>query len=131
LQCLLIYYTCDIHICMGNGSWPTYAMHSVLPPELCMTLGDADNMRKIISLLPESKYESIIIILHNLEDLSQMTPALVIRKIVAYAFACVEKNKLKKKAPSSSSSSEEVEEYKEDDDDEVDQASTSSSKDEK
>jgi hypothetical protein len=33
LHCLLIYYTCDINICVGNGSWPTYAMHLVLPPE--------------------------------------------------------------------------------------------------
>jgi hypothetical protein len=33
LHCLLIYYTCDINICVGNGSWPTYAMHSVLPRE--------------------------------------------------------------------------------------------------
>jgi hypothetical protein len=33
LHCLLIYYTCDVNICVGNGSWPTYAMHSVLPLE--------------------------------------------------------------------------------------------------
>jgi hypothetical protein len=33
LHCLLIYYTCDVNICVENGSWPTYAMHSVLPPE--------------------------------------------------------------------------------------------------
>jgi hypothetical protein len=33
LHCLLIYYTCDVNIYVGNGSWPTYAMHSVLPPE--------------------------------------------------------------------------------------------------
>ena len=33
LHCLLIYYTCDVNICVENGSWHTYAMHSVLPPE--------------------------------------------------------------------------------------------------
>jgi hypothetical protein len=32
LHCLLIYYTCGINICVENGSWHTYAMHSVLPP---------------------------------------------------------------------------------------------------
>jgi hypothetical protein len=36
-------------------------------------LGDADIVRKIISLLPQQRYGSIITILHNLEDLSQMT----------------------------------------------------------
>jgi hypothetical protein len=29
----LIYYTYDFNICVENGSWPTYDMHSVLPPE--------------------------------------------------------------------------------------------------
>jgi hypothetical protein len=33
LHCLLIYYTCDVNICVENGSWHTYAMHSVLRPE--------------------------------------------------------------------------------------------------
>jgi hypothetical protein len=33
LHCLFIYYTCDVNICVENGSWHTYAMHSVLPPE--------------------------------------------------------------------------------------------------
>ena len=47
-------------------------------------LGDADIMRKIISVLPQKKYASIITILHNLEDLSTMTPAIVIGKIVAF-----------------------------------------------
>jgi hypothetical protein len=37
LHCLLIYYTCDINICVENGSWHTYAMHSVLPTELGVT----------------------------------------------------------------------------------------------
>jgi hypothetical protein len=32
MHCLLIYYTCDVNICVENGSWHTYAMHSVLPP---------------------------------------------------------------------------------------------------
>jgi hypothetical protein len=93
-------------------------------------LDDVDIVRKIISLLPPRKYGIIITILHNLEDLSKMTPALVIGKIVAFemswkmgeeeeptslkpfAFACDEHKKMngKKKAPSSSSSSEEEEE---------------------
>jgi hypothetical protein len=30
LHCLLIYYTYDVNICVENGSWHTYAMHSVL-----------------------------------------------------------------------------------------------------
>jgi hypothetical protein len=33
-------------------------------------LGDADIMRKIISLLPQQRYGSIITILHNMEDLN-------------------------------------------------------------
>jgi hypothetical protein len=33
LHCLLIYYTCYVNICVENGSWHTYAMHSVLPLE--------------------------------------------------------------------------------------------------
>jgi hypothetical protein len=43
-------------------------------------LGDANIVRKIISLLPQNKYGSIITILHNMEDLSQMAPAIVIGK---------------------------------------------------
>jgi hypothetical protein len=79
-----------------------------------------------------------------MEDMSTMTPTIVIGKIVAfkmsrkmgqeeptssrpYAFACDEK-KGKKKAPTPSSSSEEEEEEEECDDD--DQPSTSSSEDE-
>jgi hypothetical protein len=104
-------------------------------------------VKKIISVLPQRRYGSIITILHNLEDLSTMTPVLVIRKIVAfemsrkmgqeeeptsskpYAFACEEHKNMKgnKKAPSSSSSSEEEGEEEDVDDD---QASTSSSEDE-
>jgi hypothetical protein len=106
-------------------------------------LGDADIVREIISLLPQQRYGSIITILYNMEDLSTMTPRIVIEKIVAfefswkmgqeeqtssmpYAFACDEK-KDKKKAPTPSSSSEEEEEKERDDDD---QPSTSSLKDE-
>jgi hypothetical protein len=87
-------------------------------------LGDTNIVRKIVSLLPQWKCGRIITILHNLEDLSQMTPTLVIGKFVAfemsrkmdqeeatsstpYAFACDEKKKGKNKAPSSSTSSEE------------------------
>jgi hypothetical protein len=47
-------------------------------------LGDTDIVRKIISLLPQQKYGSIITILHNMEDLSQMTPTILIGKIVAF-----------------------------------------------
>jgi hypothetical protein len=36
-------------------------------------LGIADIVRKIISLLPQQRYGSIITILHNMEDLSTMT----------------------------------------------------------
>jgi hypothetical protein len=108
-------------------------------------LGDVDIVRKIISLLPQQRYGSIITILHNMEDLSTMTLTIVIGKIAAfemsrkmcrgeehtfsrpYAFACDE-IKGKKKAPTPSSSSEEEEE--EESDDEDNQPSTSSSKDE-
>jgi hypothetical protein len=109
-------------------------------------LGDADIVRKIISLLPQQTYWRIITILHNMEDLSTMTPTIVIGKIAAfemsqkmgrqeeptssrpYAFPCDER-KGKKKAPTPSSSSEEEEE-EESDDDEDNQPSTSSSEDE-
>jgi hypothetical protein len=36
-------------------------------------LGDVDIVGKIISLLPQQRYESTITILHNMEDLSTMT----------------------------------------------------------
>jgi ABC-type multidrug transport system ATPase subunit len=109
-------------------------------------LGDVDIVRKIISLLPQQRYRSIITILHNMEDLSAMTPTIVIGKITTfemsqkmcrgeeptssrpYAFAYDER-KGKKKAPTSSSSSEEEEE-EESDDDKDNQPSTSYSEDE-
>jgi hypothetical protein len=47
-------------------------------------LGDADIVRKIISLLPQRRYGSIITILHNMEDLSNMIPTIVIGKIAAF-----------------------------------------------
>ena len=47
-------------------------------------LGDVDIVRKIISLIPQQRYGSIITILHNLEDLSQMTLMIMIGKIVAF-----------------------------------------------
>jgi ABC-type multidrug transport system ATPase subunit len=111
-------------------------------------LGDVNIVRKIISLLPQQKYGSIITILHNMEDLSQMTPTIVIGKIAAfemsrkigrqeeptssrpYAFACDEKSKGKKKDATPSSSSEEEEEEEESDDDKDNQPSTSSFEDE-
>jgi hypothetical protein len=46
--------------------------------------GDADIVRKIISLLAQHRYGSIITILHNMEDLSTMTLAIVIGKIAAF-----------------------------------------------
>jgi ABC-type multidrug transport system ATPase subunit len=76
-------------------------------------LGGADIVRKIISLLPQQKYGSIITIFHNMEDLSQMAPTIMIGKIVAfemsqkmgqqeeptfsrpYAFACDDKEQRK------------------------------------
>jgi hypothetical protein len=108
-------------------------------------LGDAVIVRKIISLLLQQRYGSIITILHNMEDLSTMTPTIVIGKIAAfemsrkmcrgeeptssrpYAFACNE-SMGKKKAPTPRFSSEEEEE--ESDDDEDNQPSTSSFEDE-
>jgi hypothetical protein len=112
-------------------------------------LGGTNIVRKIISLLPQQRYGSIITILHNLEDLSQMTPTIVIGKIATfemswkngqgeeptsskpYAFACDEHKKMKgkKKAPSSSEEEEEEDDDNDDDDEEDDQASTSSSED--
>ena len=92
-------------------------------------------------MLPQKKYTSIITILHNMEDLSTMTPAIVIGKIVAFemsrkmgqeeasssskgkALTCSEKKKMKGKqveTSSSSSSSSEDEEEDEDDDDDDD-----------
>jgi hypothetical protein len=47
-------------------------------------LGDADIVRKIISLLPQQRYGSIITILHNMEDLSTMSLTIVIGKIAAF-----------------------------------------------
>ena len=44
-------------------------------------LGDADIVMNIISVLPHSRYASIITILHNLEDLSKMTSAILIGKL--------------------------------------------------
>ena len=99
-------------------------------------------MRKIISVLPQKKYASIITILHNMEDLSNMTPGIAIGKLVAFemsrkmgqeeasssskgkALACSKKKKMKGKqvetSSSSSSSSEDEEEDEDDDDDDED-----------
>ena len=117
-------------------------------------LDDVDIVRKIISMLPQKKYASIITILHNMEDLSTMTPTIVIGKIVAFemshkmgqeeasssskgkALTCREKNKMKGKqvetSSSSSSSSEDEEEDEDDDNDDEyssddDQSSSSTS----
>jgi hypothetical protein len=45
-------------------------------------LGDTDIVRKIISLLPQQRYGSIITILHNMKDLSTMTSTIVIGGIL-------------------------------------------------
>ena len=58
-------------------------------------LDDADIVKKIISVLPQKKYASIITILHNMEELSTMTPAIVIGKIVAFEMS----RKMVKKKP--------------------------------
>jgi ABC-type multidrug transport system ATPase subunit len=87
-------------------------------------LGNADIVRKIISLLPQQRYGSIIIILHNMEDLSTMTPTIVIGKIVAFEMS---RKMCRGEEPSSSSEEEEEEES---DDDEDNQPCTSSSEDE-
>jgi hypothetical protein len=108
-------------------------------------LGDADIVRKIMSLLPHQRYGTIITILHNMEDLSTMTPTIVIEKLrhlkchekwvdkrsqllQDHMLLHVMKEKTKKKAPTPSSSSEEEEEES-DDDDEDNQPSISSSED--
>ena len=92
-------------------------------------LDDTDIMRKIISVLPQKKYASIITILHNMENLSTMTPGIVIDKIVVFeisrkmgqdeasssskgkALACSEKKKMKGKQVETSSSSSLSTEY--------------------
>ena len=112
-------------------------------------LDDADIMRKIISMLPQNKYASIITILHNMEDLSTMTPAIVIAKLVTFemsremgqeeasssskgkALTCSEKKKMRGKqvetSSSSSSSSEDEEDEDDDDEDSSDDDQSSSS----
>ena len=114
-----------------------------------LKLDDADIVRKIISVLPQKKYASITTILHNMENLSIMTPCIVIGKIVAFemsrkmgqeeasssskgkALACSEKKKMKGKqvetSSSSSSSSEDEEEDEDDDEDSSDDDQSSSS----
>jgi hypothetical protein len=51
-------------------------------------LGDVDIVTKIIFLLHQQRYGSIIAILHNFKDLSTVTPTLVIGKIVAFEMSC-------------------------------------------
>jgi len=52
-------------------------------------LGDADIVRKIISVLPHHKYASIITILHNMVYLGNISLAIVIGKLVAMqAYIC-------------------------------------------
>jgi hypothetical protein len=47
-------------------------------------LEDADTVRRIILVLPQDKYASIVTILHNMEDLRTMTPMLVIGRLVGH-----------------------------------------------
>ena len=97
-------------------------------------------------MLPQKKYTNIITIIHNMEDLSTITPTIVIGKIVAFemsrkmghkeasssrkgkALTCSEHKKMKGKqvetSSSSSSSSEEEEEEDDDDDDDDDDESS-------
>ena len=111
-------------------------------------LGGTDIVRKIILVQPHSKYTSIITILHNMEDLSTMTSAIAIGKVVAFemsrkmgheepsssskgkALACSEHKKMKDKQVELGSSSSSEEEDDEDDDEESsddDQSSSSTS----
>jgi hypothetical protein len=109
-------------------------------------LGDVDIVRKIISLLPQQRYESIITILHNMEDLSTMTPTIVIGRIAAFEMSqkCVGersqlpqghmllhvmKGRVKRRLPLQVRQVKKREE-EESDDDEDNQPSTSSSEDE-
>ena len=112
-------------------------------------LDDADIVRKIISVLPQKKYASIITILHNMEDLSNMTPGIAIGKLVAFemsrkmgqeeasssskgkALACSGKKKMKGKQVETSSSSSSSSKHEDDEDDNEEyEASTSSFDDE-
>ena len=113
-----------------------------------MKLDDADIMRNIVSVLPQKKYARIITILHNMDDLSTMTPAIVTGKIVAFemshemgqeeasssskgkALTYSEKKKMKGKLVETSSSSSSSSEDEDDDDEESsddDQSSSSTS----
>ena len=51
-------------------------------------VSDMDVLRKIISVLPMDKYASIVTILHNMGDLSTMTPSHIIGKIVTFDMSC-------------------------------------------
>jgi hypothetical protein len=55
-------------------------LNSIRINKLC----DVEIVRNIISLLPQQQYRCTITILHNLEDLSQIIPTLLIDKIVAF-----------------------------------------------
>ena len=106
-------------------------------------LDDVDIMWKIIFVLPQKKYASIITILHNMEDLSTMTSAIAIGKIVAFemsrkmgqeeasssskgkALACGKKKKMKGKQVETSSSSSSSSEDEEEDSCDDDQSSSS------
>ena len=96
-------------------------------------------------MVPQKKYVSIITILHNMEDLSTMTLAIVIDMIVAFemswkmgqeealssskgkALACSEKKKMKGKQVKTSSSSSSEDEDDDHDEDSIDDDQSSSS----
>jgi hypothetical protein len=65
------------------------------------TASDANVVRKIISVQPHDNYACSITILHNMENLTTMTPVLVIGKIVAFEMS----HKMGQEASSSSKQS--------------------------
>ena len=137
---MILYVICQL-VCVIDSWAHTSFVHSILSLKLGVT---------IISVLPQKKYASIITIPHNMKDLSTMTPAIVIGKIVAFemsrkmgheeasssskgkALACSEHKKVKGKqvetSSSSSSSSEgEDEDYDDEESSDDDQSSSSTS----
>jgi hypothetical protein len=61
LHCLLIYYTSDVNIYVENGSWHTYAMHSVLPLEPGVTHLYVQGGVKLLSMHPRSLFNKHLI----------------------------------------------------------------------
>jgi hypothetical protein len=61
-----------------------YLIINDINPIVLTKLRDTDVARNIIYVLPHNKYTNIITILRNMEDLSTMTPSLVIDESVAF-----------------------------------------------